>query len=75
MVFEFVELVLVIDAAVDINDFWKLPALKFEKLRGYRSRYSFRITRKYRLEADIEWKNDQHTIGIVGIDELSSHYQ
>jgi plasmid maintenance system killer protein len=75
VVYEFVGVIQEIAAAVDINDFWKLPALKFEKMRGYTSRYSFRVTRKYRLEADIEWENDQHTVGIVGIDKLSSHYQ
>ena len=72
---DFIWLVSVIAAAKDIHDFWKQPALKFEKLKGTKNRYSFRINRKYRLEVDISWENEEQTIGIVEIDELSKHYQ
>lgn len=72
---EFVDTVNYIDAAKDIHDFWRQPSLKFEKLRGFKRRYSFRLSRKYRLEVEIEWENEEQTIGIVGIDELSNHYR
>lgn len=72
---DFIWLVGVIDAAKDIYDFWDKPALNFEKMEGEEKRYSFRISRKYRLEVDIEWENNEQTVGIVGIDEISRHYQ
>ena len=72
---DFIWLVGVIDAAKDIHDFWNQPALNFEKLEGFKKRYSFRINRKYRLEVDIDWENEEQTIRIVGIDEISKHYQ
>ncbi|WP_187759757.1 type II toxin-antitoxin system RelE/ParE family toxin [Thiospirochaeta perfilievii] len=72
---DFIWLVGIIDAAKDIYDFWDQPSLNFEKLQGFKNRHSFRINRKYRLEVDIEWENDDQTIGIVGIDEVSKHYQ
>ena len=30
---------------------------------------------EYRLEVEIEWENEEQTVGIVGIDEISKHYQ
>lgn len=72
---DFVWLVGVIDAAKDIHDFWNQPALNFEKMEGFSIRYSFRITKKYRLEVDIDWENEEQTVGIFGIDEISKHYQ
>ena len=75
IIVDFIWLVGVITAAQNIHDFWNQPALKFEKLEGFQSRYSFRITKKYRLEVDIEWENKEQTVGIVGLDEISKHYQ
>ena len=75
IIHNFIWLVGVIDAAKDIHDFWNQPALNFEKLEGFQKRYSFRITIKYRLEVYIDWENEEHTVGIVGIDEISKHYQ
>ena len=72
---DFVWLVGVIDAAKNIHDFWNQPALNFEKLEGFKKMYSLRINRKYRLELDIDWENEEQTVGIVGIDEISKHYQ
>lgn len=72
---DFIWLVSVIDAAKDIHDFWNQPALNFEKLEGFKRCYSFRITRKYRLEVEIDWENEEQTVGIVSIDEISKHYQ
>ncbi len=72
---DFIWLVSVIKAAKDIYDFWNQPALKFKKLEGFIKRYSFRITKKYRLEVDIDWENKEQTVGMIGIDEISKHYK
>jgi proteic killer suppression protein len=75
IVTDFIWLVGIIDAAKDIYDFWGQPSLNFEKLEGYETRHSFRISRKYRLEVNVEWSNGEQTIGIFAIDEISKHYQ
>ena len=63
-----------IEAAQDIYDLWRTPALKFERLRGYVNRFSIRLDIKWRLEIQIEWENEQKTRGKVYILEISSHY-
>lgn len=70
----FFEVVVILEAAKDIYDLWKQPSLKFEKLRGYESRYSARLNKKWRLEMSIEWEDDKMTVGIIGLEEISSHY-
>jgi proteic killer suppression protein len=71
---EFMETVNILEAAKDIHDLWKFPGFNFEKLGGFSNRYSVRLSRKYRLEMCIDWTNDQHTVGIIGLEELSNHY-
>ena len=71
---KFVMCVTKIEAAENIYDFWQDPSLNFEKLRGFTNRYSMRINRKYRLEVDIDWQNNEQTVGIISIDEISNHY-
>jgi len=44
-------------------------------MKGASSRYSLRINRTYRLEVEIDWENEEKTVGIVGIDEISKHYE
>lgn len=63
-----------IEAANDIYDLWKNPALNFEKLERYDNRYSIRLNIQYRLEIEIDWENEQKTIGKIHIVELSPHY-
>jgi proteic killer suppression protein len=63
-----------IESAISICDFWKDSGLRFEKLKGFKNRYSMRLTGKYRLEMDIEWKNTENTIGEFTLIEISSHY-
>ncbi len=72
---DFIWLVGIIDAAKDIHDFWGQPSLNFEKLKGSATRHSFRISKKYRLEVNVEWINGEQTIGIFAIEEISKHYQ
>jgi proteic killer suppression protein len=63
-----------IDAAVNIYDIWENKGLKFEKLKGYDSRYSIRLNNKYRLEIEITWDNNEKTIGIFSLVAISVHY-
>ena len=63
-----------IEAAVDIHDLWKNPGIDFEKLKGYTNRYSLRLTRKYRLEVEINWLDKEKTIGEFLIRTISVHY-
>ena len=63
-----------IESATSIHDFWKDSRLIFEKLRGFKNRYSMRLTIKYRLEMEIEWENTENTIGEFILIEISLHY-
>lgn len=74
VILEFIKAVDTLVAARDIYDLWKYPALNFERLKGSEKLHSVRITKKYRLEFVIDWTNEEQTIGIVGIEEISNHY-
>lgn len=63
-----------IEAANFIYDLWNNKGLNFEKLQGSENTYSMRLTIKYRLEMNIDWKNDEMTIGDFIITEISNHY-
>ena len=71
---KFVMCVTKIMAAETIHDFWQDPALNFEKLRGSNNHYSMLLNRKYRLEIEIDWQNEEQTIGIFAIEDISNHY-
>lgn len=60
-----------IDAAKDIYDLWNDPSLNFEK---YKKHYSMRLTGKYRLEMEVDWMNDEKTIGEFHLSTISKHY-
>jgi len=70
----FFEVVAILEAAKDIYDLWKQPSLNFERLEAFTSRYSARMNGKYRLEMSIEWQNENMTIGILGLEDISNHY-
>ncbi|MEP1152198.1 MAG: type II toxin-antitoxin system RelE/ParE family toxin [Balneola sp.] len=61
-------------AAETIHDLWKHPALNFEKLKGSDEVYSLRLNKQYRLEVSIEWTNNEKTIGVIDVLEISNHY-
>lgn len=63
-----------IESATNIHDFWKDSGLKFEKLKGYKNRYSMRLTGKHRLEMEITWTNNDQTIGEFYLITISTHY-
>ncbi len=71
----FFEVVAIMQAAKNIYDFRNQPSLKFEKLKNTDKTYSFRLSRRYRLEVTIDWENNEKTIGNIGIEEISNHYQ
>lgn len=57
-----------------IQDIWKYPGYNFEKLQGT-NQYSMRLGRTWRLIMEIDWANDEKTIGIIGLEDLTYHYQ
>lgn len=63
-----------IESATSIHDFWENSGLRFERLKGFRNRYSMRLNIKYRLEIEISWINSEQTIGEFTILKISSHY-
>ena len=63
-----------IEASNDIYDLWKDKGLNFEKLTNTENCYSMRLKIKYRLEMDIDWKNNELTIGDFIITDISTHY-
>ena len=63
-----------IEAANDIYDLWNDKGLNFEKLTNTDKSYSMRLKIKYRLEMDIDWKNNELTIGNFIITDISNHY-
>lgn len=62
-----------IEAAGTIHDLWKTPSLNFEYLKSKKI-YSIRVDQGYRIEFDIQWKNEEKTIGKFIIKEISKHY-
>jgi proteic killer suppression protein len=71
---KFIEVVAILESADDIYDLWNEPSLKFERMKGYENRYSARLNQKWRLEMEIDWENQEKTIGIILITEISKHY-
>jgi len=63
-----------IESALTIYDLWNKPGFKFEKLKGFKNRYSMRLTGKYRLEIEITWTNPDQTTGDFYLITISAHY-
>ncbi|MBU4486604.1 MAG: type II toxin-antitoxin system RelE/ParE family toxin [Candidatus Delongbacteria bacterium] len=64
-----------IDVAKSIYDL-RTPANKFKNLEGFESMYSIRINDTYRLEFEIVWdEKEKGIVEIIGIEELSKHYE
>ncbi len=60
-------------AADSIHDLQRIGGLRFEALSGT-DLFSVRIDRQYRLEFKIDFADEDRTVGVVGIKELSNHY-
>ena len=63
-----------LEAAINIYDLWKTPSLNFEKLEGFENRYSVRLSKRWRLEVEIDWEDKEKTKGIIYIVDISKHY-
>lgn len=63
-----------IEAAVTIHDLQNQHSLNFERLQGHQNRFSLRVNRRWRLEVEIEWLDEDKTKGVFHIQELSKHY-
>ena len=57
-----------------IQDIWKFPGYNFEKLQNT-NQYSLRLNNTWRLIMEIDWTNEEKTIGIIGLEDLTHHYQ
>jgi plasmid maintenance system killer protein len=75
MAAKFVERVGRIEAAVTIYDLRVPPSMKFEALEGYVNRFSIRLDGKHRLEFEIDFENEEKTVGFVRIVAVSKHYE
>ena len=62
------------EAAVSIHDLLSDKGLNFEKLGGFKNRYSVRLSGKYRLEMEMKWEDDEHTTGRAFLQTISNHY-
>jgi len=63
-----------IEAAVSIYDLWADKGLRFEKMTNHKSRYSMRLSVKYRLEMEVKWQDENQTIGKFYLQTISNHY-
>lgn len=64
-----------IEAAVSIYDLWEPRSMEFEAMEGYENRFSIRVDGKHRLEFEIDFEDEEKTIGVVSILTISKHYQ
>lgn len=62
------------EAAVSIYDLLSDKGLNFEKLGGFKNRYSVRLSGKYRLEMEMKWEDELHTTGKAFLQTISNHY-
>jgi len=75
MLDNFLDCIQGIEAVDSIQEWWSLPGLNFEKLAGYKNRFSMRIDGKYRLEFSIDFEDEKKTRGFVTVLTISKHYQ
>lgn len=66
--------VIILEQIEIIQDIWKYPGYNFEKLESV-NQYSIRLGRTWRLIMEIDWTNEEKTIGIIGLEDLTHHYQ
>lgn len=57
-----------------IQEIWRYPGYNFEKLEGA-NQYSIRLDRICRLIMEIDWADEEKTVGIISLEDLSHHYQ
>ena len=64
----------IIQAAANIYDLWEDKAAKFKEIKG-ENKYSMRLNRKYRLEMEVIWEDENKTVGTFIITKISKHYE
>lgn len=65
--------VLYFESAKSIQDIWQIGSLHFEKLANT-DKYSIRLDIRWRLEMKIDWTDENCTVGIIGLTDLTKHY-
>mgnify|MGYP003592523226 CR=1 FL=1 len=64
----------VLESSTSVQDIWRFPAYRFEKLNG-NDRYSMRLNRVWRLELTVQWGNNSKvTVTVICIVDLTHHY-
>ncbi len=71
---KFLERINRIEAADTIFDLRIPPSMKFEKLKGFKNRFSIRLNNEYRLEFEIDFEDKEKLRGDVKILCVSNHY-
>ena len=67
----FLRRVRTIEGATDERDMRALKSLHFEKLKGFKNRYSMRLTKTWRLILTFEKNKDGKIVVII---EINKHY-
>ena len=69
-----VKAVEVLKTSSSIQEIWKFPAYKFEKLQG-NDRYSMRMNIVWRLELTVKWIDEKKVhVEIINLEDLTKHY-
>lgn len=69
-----VKAVEVLKSSSSIQEIWKFPAYKFEKLQG-NDRYSMRMNIVWRLELTVKWIDEKKIhVEIINLEDLTKHY-
>ena len=74
IVHKMVRAVDVLESCSSIQEIWKFPAYKFEKLQGS-ERYSMRMNIVWRLELTVKWIDEKKVhVEIINLEDLTKHY-
>ena len=69
-----VKAVEVLKTSSSIQEIWKFPAYKFEKLQG-NDRYSMRMNIVWRLELTVKWIDEKKVhVEIINLEDLTKNY-
>ena len=69
-----VKAVEVLKTSSSIQEIWKFPAYKFEKLQG-NDRYSMGMNIVWRLELTVKWIDEKKVhVEIINLEDLTKHY-
>ena len=69
-----VKAVEVLKTSSSIQEIWKFPAYKFEKLQG-NDRYSMGMNIVWRLELTVKWIDETKVhVEIINLEDLTKHY-